>query len=90
MAVGTTVSMPSSQEKDWEQWLKLMVPVLCRRRRSPSANDATNKTFRYDPFAEWTRMADMNHARASFELNFHGQLYAMGGFMEHRHGTGRR
>ena len=29
-------------------------------------------------------MADMNHARASFELvNFHGQLYAMGGF----HGT---
>ena len=53
--------------------------------RSPSANDATNKTFRYDPVSDqWTRMADMNHARASFELvNFHGQLYAMGGF----HGT---
>ena len=53
--------------------------------RSASANDATNKTFRYDPVNNsWSRMADMNHARASFELiNFHGQLYAMGGF----HGT---
>ena len=50
--------------------------------RSPSANDATNKTFRYDPLNDqWTQMADMHHARASFELvNFHGQLYAMGGF----------
>ena len=53
--------------------------------RSPSGNDATNKTFRYDPINnQWTQMADMNHPRASFELiNFHGQLYAMGGF----HGT---
>ena len=53
--------------------------------RNPNANDATNKTFRYDPMTDqWTRMADMNHERASFELvNFHGQLYAMGGF----HGT---
>ena len=53
--------------------------------RSPNANDATNKTFRYDPVNDqWTQMADMNHARASFELvNFRGQLYAMGGF----HGT---
>ena len=50
--------------------------------RDPSGNDATNKTFRYDPINDnWTRMADMNQPRASFELiNFHGQLYAMGGF----------
>jgi len=50
--------------------------------RNPSGNDATNKTFRYDPVNDnWTRMADMNQPRASFELiNFHGQLYAMGGF----------
>ena len=50
--------------------------------RNPNANDATNKTFRYDPQTDqWSRMADMNQPRASFELvNFHGQLYAMGGF----------
>ena len=50
--------------------------------RNPNANDATNMTYRYDPSNDqWTRMADMNHARASFEMvNFHGQLYAMGGF----------
>ena len=50
--------------------------------RNSNANDATNKTYRYDPQNDtWTRMADMNHERASFELiNFHGQLYAMGGF----------
>jgi len=50
--------------------------------RSPSANDATNKTFRYDPVNDsWSRMADMNEPRAGFELiNFHGQLYAIGGF----------
>ena len=50
--------------------------------RNPSGNDATNKTFRYDPVNDnWTQMADMNQPRASFELiNFHGQLYAMGGF----------
>ena len=50
---------------------------------NPSANDATNKTYRYDPQNDtWSRMADMNHPRASFEMvNFHGQLYAMGGFM---------
>ena len=50
--------------------------------RNPSANDATNKTYRYDPQNDqWSRMADMNQPRASFELvNYHGQLYAMGGF----------
>ena len=50
--------------------------------RNPNANDATNRTYRYDPQTDqWSRMADMNQARASFELvNFHGQLYAMGGF----------
>ena len=35
--------------------------------RNPNANDATNKTFRYDQMTnQWTRMADMNHERASF------------------------
>ena len=50
--------------------------------RNPNANDATNRTYRYDPQTDqWSRMADMNQPRASFELvNFHGQLYAMGGF----------
>ena len=50
--------------------------------RNQSANDASNVTLRYDPKNDsWSRMADMNHARASFELvNYHGQLYAMGGF----------
>ena len=50
--------------------------------RNPSGNDATNRTYRYDPQTDqWSRMADMNQPRASFELiNFHGQLYAMGGF----------
>jgi len=50
--------------------------------RNPSGTDATNKTFRYDPINDnWTRMADMNQPRASFELiNFHGLLYAIGGF----------
>ena len=50
--------------------------------RNPSGNDATNKTFRYDPVNDnWTIMADMNQPRASFELiNFHGLLYAVGGF----------
>lgn len=50
--------------------------------RNPSGTDATNKTFRYDPINDsWARMADMNQPRASFELiNFHGQLYAIGGF----------
>ena len=50
--------------------------------RNSNGNDATNKTYRYNPQSDqWTRMADMNQPRASFELvNFHGQLYAMGGF----------
>ena len=50
--------------------------------RSNAANDATNRTYRYDTTSDqWTRMADMNQPRASFEMiNFHGQLYAMGGF----------
>ena len=50
--------------------------------RSSSGNDATNRTYRYDTANDqWSRMADMNQPRASFELiNFHGQLYAMGGF----------
>ena len=50
--------------------------------RNPNANDATNRMYRYDPQTDqWSRMADMNQPRASFELvNFHGQLYAMGGF----------
>ena len=50
--------------------------------RNQNANDATNRTYRYDPQTDqWSRMADMNQPRASFELvNFHGQLYAMGGF----------
>ena len=50
--------------------------------RNPSGNDATNKTFRYDPVNDnWTLMAPMNQPRASFELiNFHGLLYAVGGF----------
>ena len=47
-----------------------------------NANDASNVTLRYDPHNDsWLRMADMNQPRASFELvNYHGQLYAMGGF----------
>ena len=47
-----------------------------------NANDASNVTLRYDPRNDsWARMADMNQARASFDLiNFHGHLYAMGGF----------
>ena len=50
--------------------------------RNPNGNDATNRTYRYDPVAnQWDRMADMTQPRASFELiNFHGQLYAIGGF----------
>ena len=50
--------------------------------RNPSATDATNRTYRYDTVNDsWSRMADMHHARASFELiNFHGHLYAIGGF----------
>ena len=50
--------------------------------RNSNANDATNRTYRYNPQNDtWTRMADMNEPRASFELvNYHGQLYAMGGF----------
>jgi hypothetical protein len=50
--------------------------------RSNAANDATNRTYRYDTANDqWMRMADMNQPRASFEMiNFHGQLYAMGGF----------
>ena len=82
----TGTSMPSSQERglgamaEANGYLYYAGGV-----RSPNANDATNRTYRYDPVSDqWTRMADMNHARASFELvNFHGQLYAMGGF----HGT---
>ena len=76
-------SMPSSQERglggmaEANGFLYYAGGV-----RSPTANDATNKTYRYDPVSDqWTRMADMNQARASFELiNFHGQLYAIGGF----------
>ena len=47
-----------------------------------NANDASNVTLRYDPRNDsWSRMADMNEPRASFEMvNYHGQLYAMGGF----------
>ncbi len=50
--------------------------------RDSTGNDATNMTYRYDPLNDqWTQMANMNQPRASFELiNFHGQLYAMGGF----------
>jgi hypothetical protein len=50
--------------------------------RNSAGTDATNRTYRYDPVADhWDRMADMNQPRASFELiNYHGQLYAMGGF----------
>lgn len=50
--------------------------------RNPSGTDATNKTWRYDPGNnQWSQMASMNHPRASFPLvNFHGQLYAIGGF----------
>jgi hypothetical protein len=50
--------------------------------RNTAGTDATNRTYRYDTANDqWTRMADMNQPRASFELiNFHGQLYAMGGF----------
>lgn len=50
--------------------------------RNAAGTDATNRTYRYDPVADqWSRMADMNQPRASFELiNYHGQLYAMGGF----------
>ena len=79
-------SMPSSQERG----LGAMAEAggylyYAGGVRSSNANDATNKTFRYDPVNDqWSQMANMNHARASFELiNFHGQLYAMGGF----HGT---
>ena len=57
---------------DWEQWLANGYLYYAGGVRSPSANDATNKTFRYDPVNDqWTRMADMI-TRASFELvNFH-------------------
>ena len=50
--------------------------------RDSTGNDATNVTFRYDPISDqWNRMANMSQPRASFELiNYHGQLYAMGGF----------
>jgi len=50
--------------------------------RNPSGTDATNKTWRYDPGTnQWSQMASMHHARASFPLvNFHGLLYAIGGF----------
>ena len=50
--------------------------------RNQAGTDATNQTYRYDPVTDnWTRMADMHQPRAAFELvNFHGQLYAMGGY----------
>jgi len=50
--------------------------------RNQAGNDATNRTYRYDIANDtWDRMADMTQPRASFELvNFHGQLYAIGGF----------
>ena len=49
--------------------------------RNAAGTDATNRTYRYDPATDlWTRMADMNQPRASFELvNFQGLLYAIGG-----------
>ncbi len=50
--------------------------------KNQNANDASNVTLRYDPRNDsWSRMADMNEPRASFDLvNYHGYLYAMGGF----------
>ena len=57
MAVGTTVPQCHHHTKgDWEQWLANGYLYYAGGVRSPSANDATNKTFRYDPVSDqWTR-----------------------------------